>query len=96
MAVVCYGVTAYNRVDIWNNNYSLWNDVIKNYKTVPIAWNNRGAEREVAGDIQGAYDDFNRAIDCNHDYKLSYNNRGIANGLLGKKQEAYARFYQSC
>ena len=91
-AIVYYSVTAYKRVEIWNNNYSVWNDVIKNYKNVPIAWNNRGTAREVAGDIQGAYNDFTTAININPDDKLFYNNRGIANSLLGKRQEAYADY----
>jgi tetratricopeptide (TPR) repeat protein len=87
-----YGYTAYMRVEIWNNNYTLWNDVIKKTKNVPIAWNNRGLVKRDSGNIVGAYSDFTNAINVDPEYKQAYNNLGIAAYQLGKVKQSDSCF----
>ncbi len=87
-----YGYTAYKRVEIWNNNYTLWNDVIKKTNNVAIAWNNRGLVKRDSGNIVGAYNDFTNAINADPKYKQAYNNLGIVAYQLGKVKQSDSCF----
>ena len=37
-----FSVKTYERCSIWKNEMTLWNDVISQYQTAPLAYNNRG------------------------------------------------------
>jgi protein O-mannosyl-transferase len=89
---VSYSFGTHERVKIWSNNYSLWDDVIRKNKNVAVAWNNRGMVRRDSGNITGAFIDFSEAIKVNQGYKEPYNNRGILNFQMGNAQAAMADF----
>jgi protein O-mannosyl-transferase len=92
VAIVLFGFTTFERVKVWNNNYSLWDDVIKKNKFVPVAWNNRGLVKRDSGNYAGAYVDFSSAIKVKPDFREPYNNRGIVNAQLGHLKEAMSDF----
>jgi tetratricopeptide (TPR) repeat protein len=60
----------------------------------PEFHNNRGAARHARGDLGGAADDFDRALELNPDYPEAYNNRGTlrhARGDLGGALQDFNR-----
>ncbi len=75
---VFFSVKTYNRCFVWNNDLSLWNDVIDQYNTSPIAYNNRGLAFLEEQKYDVAIKDFNMAIGLNPNYALAFINRGNA------------------
>ncbi len=73
---VFFSVRTYTRCNVWNNDLALWNDVISQYQTVPIAYNNRGHIYLNQEKNDTALNDFNRAIELDPRYANAYNNRG--------------------
>jgi protein O-mannosyl-transferase len=92
LVVLCYGYSSHNRLKVWNNSLSFWNDVIVKDKHIPRAWNNRGIVRNEKGDYSGAMDDFNEAIKLMPEYHEAYNNRGIVYFNLKMDDEAIHDF----
>ena len=87
-----FSVRTYTRCNIWNNDLTLWNDVISKYQTVPIAYNNRGLIYLHEGKIDTALNDFNKAIELKPDYAKAYNNRGTLYINQNKHDEALKDF----
>ena len=73
---VFFSVKTYSRCGVWENNITLWNDVISQYKTVAIAYYNRGNLFMNEKRIDEAIIDFNKAIEMNPNFARAYNNRG--------------------
>ena len=89
---VFFSVRTYTRCNVWNNDMTLWNDVISKYQTVPIAYNNRGLIYLHEGKIDTALSDFNKAIELKPDYAKAYNNRGTLYINQNKNDEALKDF----
>jgi protein O-mannosyl-transferase len=71
-----YGFSTIRRVKIWSNSLIFWNDVIQKDTNIPVAWLNRGTAKNELGDIDGAFNDINRALQIKPDYDIAYYNRG--------------------
>jgi tetratricopeptide (TPR) repeat protein len=56
------------------------------------AYNNRGNARMAAGDREGAFSDYNRAIELDPNYALAYYNRGFLRYQLGEREGALADY----
>lgn len=89
---VFFSVKTFTRCNIWNNDLTLWDDVISKYKTVPIAYNNRGLIYLHEGKNDSALNDFNNAIELKPDYAKAYNNRGTLYMNESKNDEALKDF----
>jgi len=80
-----FSVTTYSRCSIWSNSLTLWSDVINKYKTVPVAYFNRGIDLMKKENYDQALDDFNKAIELKTDNPSAYFNIGI----IYMKKEKY-------
>lgn len=89
---VFFSVKTYTRCNIWNNDLTLWDDVISKYQTVPIAYNNRGFIYLHEGKNDLALKDFNKAIELKPDNAKAYNNRGTLYMNENKNDEALKDF----
>lgn len=76
------------RCKIWNNSISLWNDQIEKYPDYATAYENRGLAKGLAGDHQGAMNDFSKAIEKDPTHASAYNNRGMAKEFMNDEQGA--------
>ncbi len=90
--VIFFSFKAYERSTIWNNSFSLWNDVIKQYQNVPPAYNNRGLIYRSDKKPKLAIEDFSKAIALDTTYFESYINRGNAYRDINKFDEALADY----
>jgi Tfp pilus assembly protein PilF len=73
---VLFSVKTYARCGVWKNSLSLWNDVIKQYQTVSIAYYNRGAVYADRKEFEQALADYTKAIQLKPGYLDAYVNRG--------------------
>lgn len=77
---------------IWKDSFTLWNHVLSIEPNNFFAYNNRGHVRYVAGDVDGALGDFDRAIELNPNYDDAYDNRGTARLAKGDASGALADY----
>lgn len=73
---IFFSVETYARCGVWGNDMSLWNDVISQFQTAPIAYNNRGLAFLNERSYDKALEDFDKAIKLYPNYTLAYINRG--------------------
>lgn len=64
------------RLKVWENSITLFDDIIKKEPKLALAYNQRGWAKVQAGNIKGGMDDFTRAIEVDSTYAQGYNNRG--------------------
>jgi tetratricopeptide (TPR) repeat protein len=87
-----YSVLTNERINVWENTITLFDDVIEKKQEIPVVYNNRGFARMQIGDRNGALQDYNKAISLYPEYDAAYTNRGLLNNSLGQKEEAYVDF----
>jgi tetratricopeptide (TPR) repeat protein len=93
-----YSFLTWERCQVWKDSISLWNDVLKNYPSLRIAYNNRGTVYLHRGDYDKAISDYNQALRINPGYVTAYNlyeNRGTAYLLKGDYERAIADYDQA-
>lgn len=82
---VFLSVTSWQRTQVWKDAPTMITDVIEKNRSdvdVSIGYFFRGNIRDLSEDMQGALNDFSRAIELNPSYTMAYNNRGIIRGSL--------------
>lgn len=75
------------RINIWKDTLSIWNDVLTRNPTVIKAYNGRGDAYNENHQYAEAVADFTKALEMKFDYPDAYYNRGLAYYFIGKKQE---------
>ena len=89
---IFFSVRTFLRCDIWKDDFTLWSNVISQYQTVPLAYNNRGHIYLNEGKNDLALLDFNKAIELQPTYANAYNNRGTLYMNENKNDEALKDF----
>jgi protein O-mannosyl-transferase len=88
ISIIFYGFTAHQRLKVWRNSMAFWNDLIEKNDHLPFAWFTRGLYKEEIGDMEGALNDFNAAIQIHPNYKEAYYEMSHVSLNKGKKQLA--------
>lgn len=97
-AVVLVGVAAllsiktYGQTKIWENNFSLWDHVVRHSPRQAIAFVNRGESLSDAGAPEAAIADFTRALALDPQLPAAYTNRGNVFAQLGQIDRALADY----
>ena len=87
-----------DRIGVWRNSLSLWEDTVKKQPKSVVAWNNLGSEisnlakkEKQNGNIEAfkklsnkAIDDFTKAIEGKPDYSHAFYNRAVAKKELAE------------
>lgn len=83
-----YAAKTYARCAVWKDELTFWNDVIDQYQTVPIAYNNRGIVYKNQKNFTAALADLKKAVELKPRYGLAYNNLGVVYTELNQPAEA--------
>jgi tetratricopeptide (TPR) repeat protein len=76
ITAITLSIISWQRAAVWHDSITLYNDVIGKYPQIALAYNNRGAARQMQGQYDLAMADFTRALQLNPGYDGAYNNRG--------------------
>jgi protein O-mannosyl-transferase len=93
--VVLFSVRTFDRCSVWKNDLTLWNDVISQYQTASLAYNNRGYYFFNEERNKEAIDDFNKSIELDPDNALAHNLRGMVFMTESRNKEAISDFNKS-
>ncbi len=74
--VAIFALLAYNRLSVWQNSYTLFNDALTKYPKLPLALNNRGLYYLDNNNLDSAFLDFNEAVKLNPSFTTALYNRG--------------------
>jgi tetratricopeptide (TPR) repeat protein len=74
--IFLYSAYSYVNMDKFRNPIAFYNSVIDGGTNVAGAYNNRGVSRQKNGDIQGAFEDYLKAISIKNDFAFAYYNKG--------------------
>jgi tetratricopeptide (TPR) repeat protein len=85
---------AWQRCQLWSDNYALWDDVLKNSQ-VAFAYNFRGQGYAKNGQYLLAIADYNSALRLDKGYAHALNNRAITYQAIGKVQDALQDYNQA-
>lgn len=80
---------------VWENNFTLWKDVIELYPNNHLAYCNRATTYAQSGQLELALKDCNSCIERDQSLYESFNNRGMVHRGLGNMQLAYEDFSQA-
>jgi tetratricopeptide (TPR) repeat protein len=75
LVVVLLGVATFQRIPIWHDSLTLWNDVIEKHQDIWAAHLNRAMARSQVGDYGAAISDLDAALQLNPGSAQALNNR---------------------
>jgi tetratricopeptide (TPR) repeat protein len=90
-----FGILTVERCAVWKNSESLFTDMIKSNPDTKIAYQNRGVAKLDMGNYEGAFLDFNKAIELAPTYAEAYYNRGLAASMLRNGPQALSDYTQA-
>jgi len=92
VALLAWGTRQRN--EVFRDPRAIWEDTVRHAPHNARAHNNLGyAERRTGPEyIEGAIEEYNKAIELDPKYVQAYSNRGVAYGYLGENDKALADF----
>jgi tetratricopeptide (TPR) repeat protein len=75
LAMPLFAGLTYERIGVWRDSLTLWNDVIAKYDHIWAAYLNRGLAESQQGDYAAAVADFNETLRLNPRSEMALNNR---------------------
>lgn len=94
--IVFLGFTTYNRAKVWENEFTLFSDMIEKNPAVPFYYNNLGlAYFEKKKDYTKAKELFEKAISLKPNYSMAFNNLGNLYLDTKRNQKAYESYLKA-
>ncbi|MBW8052065.1 MAG: tetratricopeptide repeat protein [Cytophagales bacterium] len=87
--IIILSIVTWYRCHIWENSFTLWNDVLKKHENVWIAYNNRGLTYLYSNQFDKAIRDFSAASSLRQDLPRIYFNRAYAYYRSGESKLAF-------
>lgn len=88
-------VLTYQRNKVWENEFTLWDDIVHKSPHKARPYLNRGLSYFLKNDFDRALADYNKAVSFDPNYEMAYNNRGIVYKEQGHLTEALSDFNKS-
>jgi tetratricopeptide (TPR) repeat protein len=92
LVLVALGGATYQRVGVWRDSMTLWNDLIGKRQDIYVAYLNRGMARAEGGDRKAAIADFDAALQLNPKADKALNNRAACYVYVGDPSAALRDF----
>lgn len=93
LIIIILSLLSWQRCQLWDNNISLWNDVLKKYK-IALAYNCRGAGYAEKGNYRQAIEDYNAALAMKPDAEF-YSNRANAYAAIKQHEKAFNDYHDA-
>ena len=74
--IIVLSILTHDRIAVWQDSLSLWNDVISKHPNVALAYHNRGSLLWEMGKYEQAILEYNRVLKLDPSSAKGYNNRG--------------------
>jgi len=85
-------IASFYRAKVWQNDQTIWKNVLENYPKVAQAHNNLGSYMLLQGQKKQAFEHFDKAVKLKPYYADAYNNRGNLLSQAGRSEAAMADF----
>jgi tetratricopeptide (TPR) repeat protein len=95
LSVISCSIMTYQRNKVWNDEFSLWSDIMRKSPQKIRSYNNRGNAFLNQGNLDEAISDYNRTIEINPNSALAYNGRGDVYLYQGNLDEAISDYSQA-
>ncbi|RLD31797.1 MAG: hypothetical protein DRI83_11840 [Bacteroidetes bacterium] len=95
LMVVFFSIITFSRAGIWQDSFTLWNDVISKHPEASVAYINRGNAWQEKGDYNRAIADYSMAVKAEPNAADAYLNRGLAYYKLESTTLALQDFNQA-
>ncbi len=95
LLVVFFSIITFSRAGIWQDSFTLWNDVISKHPEASVAYINRGNAWQEKGDYNRAIADYSMAVKAEPNAADAYLNRGLAYFKLESTTLALQDFNQA-
>jgi Flp pilus assembly protein TadD len=92
LILVALGGLTYQRIGVWRDSMTLWNDFLRKRQDIWVAYLNRGLAEYDAGDRKTAIGDFDATLQLNPKADKALNNRAAAHAALGDRPQALRDF----
>lgn len=89
---ILFAFKSHERTKIWENDKTLWTDVIKKNNNVPQAYNNLASFELENNNIEKALLDVNKALKLKSNYADAISNRGNIYSQMGQNDLAFIDF----
>jgi len=95
LIVATLAAASYKRNIVWQDDFTLWSDVIEKSLNKARGYNNRGNIYLRKHQYYMAFEDYSRAIEINPNYIEAYNNMGVAYSQIGQYDMAINAYYKA-
>jgi len=92
LVLAVLGGLTFQRIEVWRDSLTLWNDVIAKYKGIWVAYHNRGLAEFQARNYKAAVGDFDAALQLNPWAAEAFNSRAVCHSSLGDGPAALRDF----
>ncbi|MCX5678683.1 MAG: tetratricopeptide repeat protein [Candidatus Omnitrophica bacterium] len=92
LLIIVYSILTYQRNQVWKNEFSLWNDVIRKSSLKARPYANRGDAYNDKGSYDQAISDYNKSIELKPDYFEAYLHRGNSYYAKGSYDQAISDY----
>jgi tetratricopeptide (TPR) repeat protein len=92
LVLVALGGLTYQRIGVWRDSMTLWNDFLRKRQDIWVAYLNRGLAEYEQGDRRAAIADFDATLRLNPQSDKALNNRAAAYVALGDRPAALRDF----
>jgi tetratricopeptide (TPR) repeat protein len=90
--IVLFSIATYQRNRIWQDEFSLWSDVVKKRPNKVRGYLSLGVAYKAIGQIDQAIQEYKTAIALQPDFADAHNNLGVAYKEMGKYDDAIAEY----
>jgi Tfp pilus assembly protein PilF len=97
LIVVLFSILTWNRIGVWKDDISLFNDIVDTNPGIYYAWFLRADLKRDQGDVQGAIEDYTVTTKLDPGYINAYDHRSVLYDRIGDLKSAisdYSRVIQ--